>query len=121
MKIRKAYIAVLMAFTLCLGACGNRVSKIDMWSGTGQEEQETQGQEGQGSEGVNTESENEEQEKAEQEKAEQERIQQEERRLHLTTAFNENLPMVEYGEERDSFVEWLLDTYSLEQLETIDF
>lgn len=116
MKIKAAHFMGLMAFTLYFGACGNQINEIDTSAGTIQTIQGTQNpEESELSDGA-SESENEEQEKAE-----QERIQQEKRRSYLVTAFNEKLPLAEEGESREAFVEWLLDTYSLEQLETIDF
>ena len=121
MKIRVAHFMVLIAFTLYLGACGNQINEIDTSSGTIQTIQGAQDPEESELDDGAAESENEAQEKEEQEKAEQERIQQEKRRSYLATAFNEKLSMVEEGEDREAFVEWLLDTYSLEQLEAIDF
>lgn len=121
MKIKIAHFVIFLAFALYLGACGNQINEIDMSSWTIQNVQGTQDPEGSELQSGASESGNEEQEKAEQEKAKQERIQQEERRSHLVTAFIGKFPLEEEGEGRDAFVEWLLDTYSLEQLETIDF
>ena len=127
MKRRTIYSAIFIAFSLCLGACGNsRDDSVDPPQGILTEaetaEQEFDGyitdQENTGQSAVQ---ESRDQEDTDPESVEQERIRQEQRRSELTEVLNETLSVGDNEEEKADFVEWLLDTYELELLEMMDF
>ena len=113
MRSRTIYLAIFIAFSLYLGACGN--SRND----NGDLQQEVLAQ----AERAEQESANNRvgQESIARENIEQERMQQEQRQSEFAMALNEKLSLGASPEEKTAFAEWLLDTYGLEQLDAINF
>lgn len=97
---RTIYLATFIAFSIYLAACGNY--------------EEADAQESTWSEDI-------EKKKTEEKNTEEEKELQEERRLKLMSSLNEELSIGDGGEEKEFFIEWLLDTYGPEQLELMDF
>ena len=118
MRKRTIYFAIFIAFSSYLVSCGRfqKDNKGLPQKTVAQTETEIQ---------INaeksTEQENIEQKNASQEDIAQEEAEQEERRSELESAFIEKLTLGDSGEEKAAFVDWLLDAYGLEQLESIDF
>ena len=119
MKKKSINFAILrsMAILLCLGACGNTQSNNEdpLQEVLAQVETAVQDVIENG-----TEQEPTDQESRIQESTEQEKIQQEQKRSDLIAAFNEKLVIGDSEAEKAAFVEWLLDTYGVELLETMD-
>ena len=117
MKKRTIYLAIFIAFSLCLGACGS--SRDDSADSLQVILTEAETAEQESAEDI-TDQENPEQ-SAVQESQEQERIRQEQKRSELAEVLSEKLSVGDSEEEKAVFVEWLLDTYEPELLEAIDF
>ena len=119
MKKKSINFAILISMTilLCLGACGNTQSSNEdpLQEVLAQVETAVQDVIENG-----TEQESTDQESQIQESTEQEKIQQEQKRSDLIAAFNEKLVIGDREAEKAVFVEWLLDTYGVELLETMD-
>ena len=108
MKRRTIYFTIFIALSLCLGACeSSRNAHENLTQANLAQEEAAQRESAENRE--------------RQESIEQERMQSAQRRSELADAFNEKLTVGDSPEEKADFVEWLLDTYELEQLETIDF
>ena len=120
---RKIYLAICIAFSLYLAACGSsaRDSKDLLQEAVVQAETEIQESAETGKHQGAAAQKSARQEDIEQESTEQEKEQQEKRRSELTSVLNEKLSVGDNGEEKAVFIEWLLNTYGPEQLECIDF
>ena len=121
-KIRQIHPAIFMALSMFLAACGSSRNENDL-SGKlmTQEAAEEQNTVGSSGEPETTFEENTAWADSEQERLEQERLEQEQRRSTLTSALCEKLTIGGGDEEKAVFVEWLLDSCALDQLEQIDF
>ena len=108
MKRRTICFTIFIALSLCLGACeSSRNAHEDLTQANLAQEEAAQRESAEN--------------RARQESIEQERMQSAQRRSELAAALNENLTVGDSPEEKSAFVEWLLDTYESEQLETINF
>lgn len=113
------YAAMFLMISLHLGACGSiQNDEKDLFEEVmvqAEAKAQKPAEAHIGQEGI-------EQENIEQENLERElEIEQnEQRRSELTSALNEKLSVGNSQEEKAVFVEWLLNTYGLEQLETMD-
>ena len=134
MRKRTIYLTICIILSLCLEACGNTGNdNRDLQPGiiTGQVNEEQEATEREGIEQEDFEQEGIVQKDAGQEGAkqeditqkdsEQERIQREKRKEEFAEALGETLIVGDSEEEKMAFTEWLLNTYELELLETIDF
>ena len=110
MKRRTIYLTIFTTLSLYLVACGSaRNDNANLL----QEQPQTTEQ--------RSTQDNTVQMNREQENIESERIQQEQRRSEFATTLSEKLSLGNSEDEVAAFVEWLLDTYGLEALETINF
>ena len=123
MKKRIIYITICIAFSLYLGACVSSAEndKVLLKETRVQADEEIQGGTENSKEQENIEQKSASQEDIEPEDTETENVQWEERLSELTLILNEKLSVGDNREERAVFVDWLLHTYGLEQLELIDF
>ena len=133
MRRRTIYLAIFIALSLYLGACGgsrddNGDSSQEIFSEAAMAEPESAENpaeqeiaEKEITEQEITEKEITEKEITEQESIEQERILQEQRRSEFVAALKERLSPGDSEEDNAAFAEWLLDTYELDLLETINF
>ena len=123
MKKRIIYITIGIAFSLYLGACASSVEndKVLLEETRVQADEEIQDGTENSKEQENIEQKSASQEDIEPDDTETENVQWEERLSELTLILNEKLSVGDNREEKAVFVDWLLHTYGLEQLELIDF
>ncbi|MCH5275010.1 MAG: CapA family protein [Lachnospiraceae bacterium] len=112
MRRKTVYLIIFIAFSLYLEACGGFLN--------GGEESPQEGLvQADAVEGALA-ADSTRQESTVQESPEQENLRQEQRRAEFVVSLTENLPIEKSEEEKMDFVEWLLDSYGIELLETIN-
>ena len=126
-KKKTIHLAILMAFSLCLGACGSsQDDNVDspqeiITEAEIAEQESAENITDQENSGQSALQESWDQKNIEKESTEQERIRQEQRRSELTEVLEDKLSVGDSEVEKAAFVEWLLDTYEPELLEAMDF
>ncbi|MCH5256509.1 MAG: CapA family protein [Lachnospiraceae bacterium] len=113
MRKKTIYLTVFIMCSLCLAACETSVANNKSMPQESKEQPKAEIQEI----AENSIA----QEIIEQETEEKEIAKQEEIQLELESILDKKLTIGDNRDDRAAFIEWLLDTYGIEQLENIDF